>query len=83
MSDSDRARFDSIRAARGYHPSPAGFFRANRSAVIGAFTYGFSRMRCGDAAVEKRDRMPSKRKLVFNIRISTEAEINGTVKGVV
>jgi len=30
---------------------------------------------------EKRCRTPSNRKLLFNIRISTEDEINGTVKG--
>ncbi|WP_247437149.1 hypothetical protein [Bradyrhizobium sp. 139] len=45
--------------------------------------YGICRMRCGSAFAEKRYPMPSNRKLVFNIRISTEAEINGTVKGVV
>lgn len=43
-----------------------------------------SRARDADAAfAESRYRMPPKRRLVFNIRISTEAEINGTVKGVV
>jgi len=40
-------------------------------------------MRSGVAFAEKRHRMRSNGKLLFNIRISTEAEINGTVKGVV
>jgi hypothetical protein len=37
--------------------------------------------RHGAGFAEKRCRMPPNRKLLFNIRISTEDEINGTVKG--
>jgi len=35
----------------------------------------------GEAFAEKRYRAWANCKLLFNIRISTEAEINGTVKG--
>jgi hypothetical protein len=59
---------------------PAGFFCAGHDAVIGAFTCRVSRLKRGAGFAEKRSCMQSNGKLLFNIRISTEAEINGTVK---
>jgi hypothetical protein len=59
---------------------PAGFFCARRNAVIGAFTCRVCRIKRGAGFAENRSRMQSNGKLLFNIRISTEAEINGTVK---
>jgi len=47
------------------------------------FTERLLPSRRGAGLAEKRWRTRPKRKLLFNIRISTEDEINGTVKGVV
>jgi len=70
-----------LREDRAYHPSRAGLSRAPGPAVIGTFTSRVSPLRRGAGFAEKRCRMRSNGKLVFNIRISTEDEINGTVKG--
>jgi hypothetical protein len=74
------ARYN-LREDRAYRPSQAGLSRAPGPAVIGTFTSRASPLRRGAGFAEKRCPMQSNGKLVFNIRISTEDEINGTVKG--
>jgi hypothetical protein len=61
----------------------AGFFCACRDAVIGAFTCWASGLMPRAGFAENRSAAQSNSKLRFNIRISTEDEINGTVKWVV
>jgi hypothetical protein len=72
-----------LRAGPAYRLSHAGLSRARRRALLGAFTLRLSPSRRGAGFAEKCPRMQPNGKLLFNIRISTEAEINGTVKGVV
>jgi hypothetical protein len=48
---------------------------------MGTFTQRVPPSRRGAGLAEKRFCMRSNGKLVFNIRISTEDEINATVKG--
>jgi hypothetical protein len=66
---------------RAYRASRAGLSCAPGLAVIGTFTQCVRPSRRGAGLAEKRCRMRSNDKLLFNIRISTEDEINGTVKG--
>ncbi|RXH07266.1 hypothetical protein [Bradyrhizobium guangzhouense] len=73
----------SIGAPLRYLSTLAGFFCACGDAVIAAFTRRVLGLTPGRRFAENRFRMPSNRKLRFNIRISTEDEINGTVKRVV
>ena len=70
-----------LHAGRAYCPSHAGLSRALRCALIGAFTSRLLASRRGAGLAEKRPCMQPNGKLLFNIRISTEAEINATVKG--
>jgi hypothetical protein len=49
--------------------------------MIGSFTARLLPSRRGGGFAEKRRSMQKNRKLLFNIRSSTEDEINGTVKG--
>ena len=71
----------SIRARRDDLSISAGIFYAQRVAIIRAFTYCESGLAPHAGFTENRAPLPSNGKLVFNIRISTEDEINGTVKG--
>ncbi|WP_143199206.1 hypothetical protein [Bradyrhizobium sp. NAS80.1] len=70
-----------IYASRAHGPAGAGLSRTCHAAFIGAFTCCICRRTHAAAFAERRCRMQPNGKLVFNIRISTEAEINGTVKG--
>ncbi|MGY4465669.1 hypothetical protein ACVWWK_001351 [Bradyrhizobium sp. LB9.1b] len=69
-----------FREGRAYRASRA-FLRAPGLAVIGTFTQCVRPSRRGAGLAEKRCRMRSNDTLLFNIRISTEDEINGNVKG--
>jgi hypothetical protein len=64
-------------------PILAGFFCACRDEFIGAFTCCASGLMPRAGFAEDRSPARSNGKLRFNIRISTEDEINGTVKWVV
>ncbi|MCK1494904.1 hypothetical protein IVB14_31965 [Bradyrhizobium sp. 180] len=93
FADLGKARSEPREGERDRAPAPFNFTQAvpiaftdrtfSRApcAVIGAFTSRPSPSRPGAGFAEMCPGMPPNGKLVFNIRISTEAEINGTVKG--
>lgn len=72
-----------IRASHADPSMSADVFYARRGVVIRAFTCRVSGLEPHTGFAENRGPMRSNGKLLFNIRICTEDEINGTVKWVV